>query len=740
LGNLAEQDSGPVRPGARAADPFVVSTRLLAALGIVVAGLIGSNAVATADAETPAQEEPATASAGTAGPEAETAAGASFTGSTFGALSAPVRLLDSREGLGFWGKPGPNGAFTLPIAGHAGVPGNATAVVVNLTVTEPEGPGFVTAYPSGQGLPTASSANIEFAGQTVANLVTVPLGAGGAIDLYTVSRGHLVADVFGYYGPTGGQTKPGRLVSQTPLRILDTRQPNPVWSGPPLWPGAAVDVDVAGLAGLPRDARAAVLNLTITGVRAPGYFSLTPRGAPVGGVSNVNVDYVGQTVANQVIVPLTDGVATLYALADGHAVIDLAGWYTGDSAGSSSDGLFNPVTPGRLVDTRDPANSPLGGMKPGANRVLDVTVGGRRGVPSSGVAAVAVNATTTEANGPGFYTLWGAGTGQPLASNLNANFAHQTIANHAVVPVSTVGVSVLTTAGAHLLVDVAGYFTGSPQSANPGYTPNGGGGPPSSGPHTFLYALSGGGYARWNPCSTLTYVVNYNGAPSFARGEVDRAVARVEAATGIDLVNMGDTNAGNNGVPPNGIDAVIAFVNNSENSSIGNAAGLGGGSYYAPWNGRDAYVARGFVLINETINYSQGLSSTGLEGLLLHEIGHMMGLDHVGSTAEVMYPVMHNIPGGYGPGDQEGLWLLGAAQGCLNTGASGYSTQSGPGDGTSNPDGGPGPITVAQTQDGGPPPVLAYCSLGGDPTAHAAPAGSAPVTVMTATAMAPAAG
>jgi hypothetical protein len=297
----------------------------------------------------------------------------------------------------------------------------------------------------------------------------------------------------------------------------------------------------------------------------------------------------------------------------------------------------------------------------------------------------------------------------------------QTIANHAVVSVSNIGYSLQVVGGAHLLTDVSGYFTGSPPSADPNYTPNGSGSPPSTGSHGFLYRFGDGTYARWNPCRALTYRVNYVGAPGFARAEVDAAVARVEAATGIDLVDMGDLGGttGNNGTAPSGVDAVIAFVSAAENPNIGSAAGLGGGGYMPAWNGYDARVVSGFVLINESLSYSQGLGPSGLQGLLLHELGHMMGLDHVQDLAEVMYPVMHNVPNGYGPGDREGLWYLGAAQGCLQVaGSTPFSSQSNPGGASSDTDGGTTPggpeILTAVTPAGGPTASVRYCDLSRD--------------------------
>ncbi len=54
---------------------------------------------------------------------------------------------------------------------------------------------------------------------------------------------------------------------------------------------------------------------------------------------------------------------------------------------------------------------------------------------------------------------------RPEASNLNASYANQTIANHAIVPTSSIGVAVFTAGGGHVIADVAGYFTGTPVAA-----------------------------------------------------------------------------------------------------------------------------------------------------------------------------------------------------------------------------------------------------------------------------------
>lgn len=75
----------------------------------------------------------------------------------------------------------------------------ATAVVVNLTVTQPSAESHLRAFPTGQPLPVVSSLNFV-ANQTIANMVTMPIGAGGKISVFNNSgQTHVIGDVTGYY-------------------------------------------------------------------------------------------------------------------------------------------------------------------------------------------------------------------------------------------------------------------------------------------------------------------------------------------------------------------------------------------------------------------------------------------------------------------------------------------------------------------------------------------------------------
>ncbi len=123
----------------------------------------------------------------------------------FGGLS-PARLLDSRpgystvDGLSAGVGVRPDGSVTeLVVTGRGGVPFGAQAVVLNVTVTEARGSGFLTVWPCGEAQPNASSLNYV-SGQTVANAVTARVGVGGKVCLFAQTATHLVVDAGGSFG------------------------------------------------------------------------------------------------------------------------------------------------------------------------------------------------------------------------------------------------------------------------------------------------------------------------------------------------------------------------------------------------------------------------------------------------------------------------------------------------------------------------------------------------------------
>ena len=143
-----------------------------------------------------------------------------FTNPTVGARFtgvAPQRLLDTRAAGGGGKLNGPE-TRDLTVTGGA-VPANAKAVVLNVTSTEASSAaGYVSVGPKGGLSTSTSSLNLQ-PGATVPNLVTVKVGTGGKVSLYTnLGSVHLIVDVFGYYATDVGDA----FFGLQPNRILDT--------------------------------------------------------------------------------------------------------------------------------------------------------------------------------------------------------------------------------------------------------------------------------------------------------------------------------------------------------------------------------------------------------------------------------------------------------------------------------------------------------------------------------------
>ncbi|GAA1140681.1 hypothetical protein GCM10009664_06660 [Kitasatospora gansuensis] len=357
----------------------------------------------------------------------------------------PYRALDTRTNQYPVGSVLPR-TLNLSSWGHSEnnqMSDGMTAVVLNVTATQATQDTYLTLYPSGQARPTASNLNIK-AGQTVANLVTVPVGYDRSVEIYNPAGSvDVIVDVLGYYQPdTGNGYSP-----TGPTRLLDTR----AGDGQPdtrLTPSQVREVQVTGQAGVPNSASAVVLNLTVTEPSTGGYLAAYPHGNTRPNVSSVNFT-AGQTVANQAIVPIGgNGKIDLFnGAGDTHVIADVVGYYSWDSKGE-----FMPVTPTRLTDTRA-NNAPLG-----AGGELAVQVGGANAVPNDAIAAV-LNVTATEPTTAGFLTVWPDGTARPNTSVLNF-LAGQTVPNHVLAPLGNGRARVYNPAGrTHVIADLSGYFT-----------------------------------------------------------------------------------------------------------------------------------------------------------------------------------------------------------------------------------------------------------------------------------------
>lgn len=305
----------------------------------------------------------------------------------------PVRVLDTRAA---GGKVGPGATITLDLANRT--PATATAVVLNLTGTEPTQSTFVTAYPTGAARPTASNLNLV-PGETRPNQVTVALGADRKVSLFNNAGSvHLVADFAGYYSSGAG----AKFTSIAPKRMLDTRY----WSSTkylPVGPGGVRAVDFAEL--VPPSVTAVTFTLTGTEPTAPTFITAWPSGLPRTALSNLNLA-PRETRANLVTVSLgADRKVNLFNNAgETHLIVDVVGFYTPEFGTK-----FRPRTPERLFDTRD--GSPLG---PRGERGFGLQPIGNHHV------GMLLNLTGVDATASTYVTAWSSGFGvRPSTSNLN---------------------------------------------------------------------------------------------------------------------------------------------------------------------------------------------------------------------------------------------------------------------------------------------------------------------------------
>jgi hypothetical protein len=239
----------------------------------------------------------------------------------------PYRALSSRDGIGGystkWG-PGQIRRVTLAGGGRP-VPASATAVVLNLTVTESTAPrSHLRVYPAGTGLTATSSINFD-AGVNTANLVTVRLN-GGAIDIYNhAGSTHVIADVVGYFAGSGSVFVP---VPNT--RVLDSRPETKVGPLGRWGPRQLQVLKLVGRATIPAGAVGVVLNVTGVNQTRDTFLSVTPKGAAaVAATSNVNLRGGGPPLPNAVTVGLSpSGEIGIYNHAGTiDVVVDVVGYY-----------------------------------------------------------------------------------------------------------------------------------------------------------------------------------------------------------------------------------------------------------------------------------------------------------------------------------------------------------------------------------------------------------------------------
>ncbi|MER7461417.1 PKD domain-containing protein [Streptomyces sp. NPDC097981] len=306
----------------------------------------------------------------------------------------PTRLLDTRNGTGApKTKVAPYSSAHLKIGGNGGIPAGVTAVVLNVTVTNTTSGGHVTAFADGDDKPSTSNVNFV-PGQTVPNLVIVPVGENGYVNLYNGGweSVDLIADVTGYFT----QTASSGYTPLAPQRFVDTRSGTGTAKGQLAGYGS-FSTQITGLGKVPASGVTAVaLNVTVTGPKSDGHLTVYPSGQAAPTASNVNFT-TGQTIANSVIVPVgPDGKISVrnggWNPAD--VIVDVVGYYSPQSKGS-----YLPFTPVRMLDTRDPQD-PVHGPLAGRDYIYT-----SMSDPGDGVTGFVLNTTVTNTKDSGFLAV-----------------------------------------------------------------------------------------------------------------------------------------------------------------------------------------------------------------------------------------------------------------------------------------------------------------------------------------------
>jgi hypothetical protein len=175
---------------------------------------------------------------------------------------------------------------------------------------------------------------------------------------------------------------------------------------------------------------------------------------------------------------------------------------------------------------------------------------------------------------------------------------------------------------------------------------------------------------RWDPCRPIHYVLRPDGAPPGGALAIRAAIASVERVTGLRFSFDGETRETPRRDRPT-VDVhrygsrwspvLVAWTDPEEYPAMSGYAGLGGPDTVAGRTpGHRRYVT-GVVLLNrrhlsDVVGWEDGQAR--LNSVVLHEFGHLIGLDHVADQTQLMYkqPVAH--ANGFEDGDRRGLSLL----------------------------------------------------------------------------------
>lgn len=188
--------------------------------------------------------------------------------------------------------------------------------------------------------------------------------------------------------------------------------------------------------------------------------------------------------------------------------------------------------------------------------------------------------------------------------------------------------------------------------------------------HLMRTPAGGTEVVRWDPCTTIDYRVDPAGGGPGALADVRAAVSRLAAASGLALHYAGTTSfvpsAGRTRLAGTGL--VIAWSGTGAGSLLSGGQAGQGGWYASTSPTGHLRIVSGYAVLRTGAPVRPGFGAGTTRGrLLMHELGHAVGLDHVADPSLVMDAVVRPTSpvAVYGPGDVAGLRRVGAPAGCV---------------------------------------------------------------------------
>lgn len=176
----------------------------------------------------------------------------------------------------------------------------------------------------------------------------------------------------------------------------------------------------------------------------------------------------------------------------------------------------------------------------------------------------------------------------------------------------------------------------------------------------------------WSACGQVRYTVSTDGAPSAFRDQVAVVAQELSDATGLVFVDVDTSTMITNIAPPVRVErtaaeghppVVIAFVDESSDAVLeGDVVGVASTSAWTDLSGRSYFTTGVVHLDTDLLSYGDYEGEPAYVSTLRHEMGHLLGLDHVDDAAQLMTPVEESVHT-FRSGDLAGLALLGAG-GC----------------------------------------------------------------------------